>query len=72
MGQTEPHQTESRFTGGAVGYFSYDSIRYWENLPENTVDDQGFPDVEVGLFDDGIVFDRPVGLFRQHLLHFTG
>lgn len=58
MGQTEPYQAESRFTGGAVGYFSYDSIRYWENLPENTVDDQGFPDVEVGLFDDGIVFDH--------------
>lgn len=47
-----------RFIGGAVGYISYDAIRYWEKLPEMAVDDLDFPDIEVGVFDDGIVFDH--------------
>jgi len=47
-----------RFIGGAVGYVSYDAIRYWEKLPENTVDDLNFPDIEMGIFNDGIVFDH--------------
>ncbi|MFA5363925.1 MAG: anthranilate synthase component I [Candidatus Bathyarchaeia archaeon] len=49
---------EQRLVGGAVGYISYDAVRYWEKLPETTVDDQKFPDVEMGVFDDGIVFDH--------------
>lgn len=47
-----------RFVGGAVGYISYDAIRYWERLPKRTVDDLRFPDVEMGVFDDGIIFDH--------------
>jgi anthranilate synthase component I len=47
-----------RFAGGAVGYISYDIVRYWEKLPQTTNDDLGFPDVEMGIFDDGIVFDH--------------
>jgi len=47
-----------RFIGGAVGYLSYDVIRYWENLPEYAVDDSNLPDLEVGIYDDGIVFDH--------------
>ncbi len=47
-----------RFAGGAVGYISYDAIRYWEKLPATTHDDLGFPDVEMGVFDDGVVFDH--------------
>ena len=49
---------ELRFTGGAVGYFSYDAIRYWEKLPEKAEDDLNFPDAEFGFFDDGIIFDH--------------
>jgi anthranilate synthase component 1 len=49
---------EQRFIGGAVGYISYDAVRCWEKLPEKSVDDQNFPDVEVGVFDDGIVYDH--------------
>jgi anthranilate synthase component 1 len=53
------HQNEFfRLVGGAVGYISYDAIRYWERLPEVSVDELGFPDVEMGVFDDGIVFDH--------------
>ncbi len=49
---------EFRFAGGAVGYISYDAVRYWEKLPKTTTDDLSFPDVEMGIFDDGIVFDH--------------
>ena len=47
-----------RFVGGAVGYISYDAIRYWEKLPQKTRDDLNFPDAQLGFFDDGIVFDH--------------
>jgi anthranilate synthase component 1 len=33
-------------------------VRYWEKLPASTREDLGFPDVEMGVFDDGIVFDH--------------
>jgi len=49
---------EFRFAGGAVGYISYDAVRYWEKLPQQAADDLGFPDVEMGIFDDGVVFDH--------------
>jgi anthranilate synthase component I len=47
-----------RFVGGAVGYISYDAVRYWEKLPENNHPDPGFPDLEMGIFDDGFIFDH--------------
>ena len=47
-----------RLVGGAVGYISYDAVRYWERLPCETSDCTAFPDVEMGIFDDGIVFDH--------------
>jgi anthranilate synthase component I len=47
-----------RFVGGAVGYISYDVVRYWEKIPQTATDDLSFPDVEMGIFDDGIVFDH--------------
>ncbi len=49
---------ESRFVGGFVGHISYDALRYWERLPDKAIDDLKFPDVEGGVFDDGIVFDH--------------
>ena len=47
-----------RLVGGAVGYISYDAIRYWEDLPHTTIDDLNLPDVEMGIYDDGIVFNH--------------
>ena len=55
---TEPNNELFRLVGGAVGYISYDAIRYWERLPAISVDDLDFPDVEMGIFDDGIVFNH--------------
>jgi len=56
-GRLLPHK-EFRFVGGAVGHISYDAVRYWERLPDRAVDDLNFPEIEVGVFDDGIVFDH--------------
>jgi len=50
--------TDLRFIGGAVGYVSYDAIRYWEHLPAVARDDLHFPDIELALYDDGLIFDH--------------
>lgn len=50
-----------RFVGGVVGYFSYDAIRYIELLPKHAKDDLQLPDLEFGVYDDGIVFDHLTG-----------
>lgn len=49
--------SQFRFVGGAVGYISYDAIRYWEKLPPNPQKPE-FPDVEMGIFEDGIIFNH--------------
>jgi anthranilate synthase component 1 len=49
---------EHRLVGGAVGYVSYDAVRMWERLPNNTLDDLDFPDLEMGIYQDGIVFNH--------------
>ncbi|TRO50824.1 hypothetical protein E2P63_05695, partial [Candidatus Bathyarchaeota archaeon] len=54
--RNRPGFLEQRFVGGAVGYIGYDAVRYWEQLPKIAVDDQQFPDVQVGIFDDGIIY----------------
>jgi anthranilate synthase component 1 len=47
-----------RLIGGAVGYVSYDAVRYLERIPEVAKDDLSFPDIELIICDDGIVFDH--------------
>lgn len=47
------------FTGGLVGYFSYDYIKYSEpKLKLNAKDDGNFKDVDLMLFDKVVVFDN--------------
>lgn len=46
------------FTGGAVGYMSYDLCHFIERLPSTTVDDIGFPDMYFGFYDKIIVYDH--------------
>ena len=47
-----------RFCGGAVGFFSYDAVRWFERLPARTKDDLAMPDA-VFLFGDVVsVFDN--------------
>ena len=54
-------QRDFRFIGGAVGYISYDAVRYWEKLPERATDDIKLPDLEMAIYDDGIVFNHKTG-----------
>jgi len=55
--------TRFRFAGGAVGYVSYDAVRYWERLPESEKRSgkNTFPDLEFAIFDDGLVFNHEEG-----------
>ena len=47
------------FTGGFVGYFAYDFIKYSEpKLNLNAKDEEGFNDVDLMLFDRVIAFDN--------------
>lgn len=46
------------FQGGAIGYFSYDCIRYIEKLPSLAEDDINIPDIFFLLFDDVFVYDQ--------------
>lgn len=47
------------FTGGLVGYFSYDYIKYNEpSLNLDAKDQEGFKDMDLMLFDKVIVFDH--------------
>lgn len=56
------------FTGGLVGYFSYDYIKYSEPALNLDADDQeGFNDVDLMLFNDVIAFDH----FRQKIIIIT-
>ncbi len=49
-----------RFTGGAVGYASYDMVRYYEgeSLPNPPHDDRQLPDLLFGLYDSMVIFDH--------------
>ena len=53
------------FTGGLVGYFSYDYLKYSEpSLNLDAEDTEGFKDVDLMLFDKVIAFDN----FRQKIV----
>ncbi|HEX3018733.1 MAG TPA: anthranilate synthase component I [Chitinispirillaceae bacterium] len=52
-----------RLSGGAVGYFSYDSIRLWENLPDKNPKDDPLDDIFFAFYKDLIAFDN-----REHRL----
>lgn len=46
------------FNGGAVGFFAYDIIRQYEDLPNVNPDDLGLPDMQFILTDEIIAFDH--------------
>ncbi len=47
-----------RFSGGAVGFVSYDMVRFFEKLPEQTTDDLNVPDLQFVITDTMLVFDN--------------
>ncbi len=52
------------FLGGAVGYFSYDLVRQFERLPDNTADDLRLEDIHVMYFSTILAFDH-----LRHRIH---
>jgi anthranilate synthase component 1 len=53
-----------RFSGGAVGFLSYDAVRRFERLPVSASDDLGLPEAAFMLADTLVAFDHA----RQRLL----
>jgi len=60
MGEFHPVEVEGlpRFFGGAVGYLSYDMVRFFERLPDQTIDDLNVPDSMFMLTDTIMIFDH--------------
>lgn len=52
-----------RFTGGAVGFFGYDLLQYYEKLPAHRNDDLQLHDIKFMFCDQVIAFDH----FKQQL-----
>lgn len=51
------------FTGGAIGFFGYDLLQYYENLPAHRIDDLQMNDMQFMFCDQVIVFDH----FKQQI-----
>ena len=51
-----------RFLGGAVGFFSYDSVRLAEAIPRDNPDPLGTPDIDLGIYDEIVAFDHVASL----------
>lgn len=48
-----------RYIGGAVGYISYDAVRFWENLRVDKRKGRNtFPLMEFGIYTDGILYNH--------------
>lgn len=48
-----------RYIGGAVGYISYDAIRFWEGLPvDRRKGKNAFPLMEFGIYTDGVLYNH--------------
>jgi len=60
MSKYKPVKVEGlpRFHGGAVGYMSYDIVRFFEEIPYDTIDDLNLPDCYFVLTDTILVFDH--------------
>ena len=48
----------SFFTGGFVGYLSYDLGKYLYNIPQKIIDDTKTPDFVLGLYEGLVIFDH--------------
>ena len=60
MQNYRPIDTEElpKFHGGAVGYMSYDMVRFVEELPDNTEDDLQLPDCFFMIAETLLIFDH--------------
>ena len=49
---------DQRFNGGAVGYMSYEAVRYFERLPSPDADPLGLPESIFMMTDTFVIFDH--------------
>jgi len=56
--KTEMPDFDIPFTGGAIGYLSYDLCHFIEKLPSKAVDDQQLPESYFCFYDTAIAFDN--------------
>ncbi|MCK5214686.1 MAG: anthranilate synthase component I [Candidatus Omnitrophica bacterium] len=47
-----------RFCGGLIGYLGYDTVRFFENLPNKPKDNEKLPDILLILAKNSIIFDH--------------
>jgi len=58
---TTPNSSPIPFTGGAVGYFSYDLCHFIERLPATAIDDLQLPECYLAFYDVVLAFDHLEG-----------
>lgn len=60
FGRYRPVQVEGlpRFTGGAVGYISYDAVRLIEDIPDETSDNLGLDEIVLPFYETILAFDN--------------
>jgi anthranilate synthase component 1 len=51
------NEKKLRYIGGAVGYVSYEAIKFWEQLPSKKTNKM-FPLMEFGIYTDGLIHDK--------------
>ncbi len=54
----EQPSSDLPFTGGAIGFFSYDLCQYLEKLPSKANNDTQFNEMMVGIYDWAIIMDH--------------
>ena len=59
-----PPGTQDRFYGGAVGYLSYDMVRFFEKLPQENPDDLNLPECQLQFTDTLVIFDHVLNRMR--------
>ncbi len=55
--QTPVKNADFRFIGGAVGYFGYDAVRYWEKkLSKGREQKTRFPEAQFCFYEEGVIY----------------
>src|SRR5271169_5837966 len=59
---TPTAELKQRFVGGAVGYISYDAVRFWEkklgSIGKKSKGSTQFPEMRFGFYEEGILYNH--------------
>ena len=56
--KTMPVKGLPRFSGGLVGFMGYEMVRFFEELPDENIDDLEMPDSIFMMADNHVIFDH--------------